>query len=171
MAKKPTLPKHGYSGINYDIETRILRFTATGGKGGVAFIGVPAEVFYGMPTGYNVQNFIDLKLRGRYTMIQIKPPPVVAYSHMNKEWTVYHETEKWIYKQRPGWPTNTSDSDEEANYARFLALAADLAPDVRIPISPTLDPETVAFEMQTRAKTTAPTADELNLEEAGEPGE
>jgi hypothetical protein len=61
MATKTTTAAAGYA-IRYDLATRSLSFLSQHGGKDLMYLGVPPEVFYGMPTGQNVQNFIDLSL-------------------------------------------------------------------------------------------------------------
>jgi hypothetical protein len=121
-----------YDHVHYNVETRSLYFRSKSGGKGLVFLGVPQEVFYGMPSGANLENFIVLKLQGRYTRVEIPAPPLISYSRINAECHVYREGIKYTYKTRPGEPTSMPDNAEEA-FALFAQTYANREPDTAEP--------------------------------------
>jgi hypothetical protein len=127
--KKVSSQNSEFSAIHYNVETRSLLFTAKGQGKSLLFTGVPADLFYGMPSGMNVRNFIDLKLRGRYSMVELNPPPVISYSALNREVSVYmHDGTELIYKPRAGEPTSFG-SDAHSAFAIFQETYGRRTPD------------------------------------------
>jgi len=118
-----------FGAVNYNIETRTLLFSAKAQGKSLLFLGVPPDLFYGMPSGTNVRNFIDLKLRGRYSMVELTPPPIITYSLINKEVTVYlNDGTELIYKTRTGEPTAFGTNETEA-FQIFQETYGRRAPD------------------------------------------
>ena len=132
MASKKVLPNTGYARVEYDYARRILRFTPTGGGAVIRFLGVPPEVFYGMPSGQNVQNFIELKLRGRFAFEEEPEPPCIDVSLINRTVSVTLPTEVWVWKQRDGDPRSWPDDPHEA-FELFNRTLANRSPDQKIP--------------------------------------
>lgn len=73
---KQVTAKAGCESVHYGVETRRLTVIWKDGSA-ETFDGVMPEVFYGMPTGSSLINFIDLKLRGRYVVHKAQKPPAV----------------------------------------------------------------------------------------------
>ena len=113
MAKKKVSPNTGYSEIHYNIETRQLRFYDHLGNVFV-YHGIPGELFYGMPSGPNVQNFIDLKLRGRFEVHVEAAKPLVEYNLLAKELRVYIGDERWIWNVLDGQRVNIPPGNQDA---------------------------------------------------------
>ena len=121
MAEKHITSRHSnYVGAKYDIETRTLSFVPKSGTHKLCFYGVPSDVYYGMPSGANLQNFIDLRLMGRYAMATLRPPPLVQYSLINQRVTIEYEDATYEWNRREGEPQAFPDSSYEA-FALFQA--------------------------------------------------
>jgi len=130
MAGKTIKSKEcNYRDIAYDAHRRTLTFKSKGHTETVVFFGVPPEVFYGMPSGANVQNFIDLKLQGRYVMAVIKPPPVVAWSTINQTCTVYFDDRTCVWHRTADEPRAMSEHPDEA-YEQFMVTFGLRVPDI-----------------------------------------
>lgn len=124
MAHKKVTRAAGYSRIDYDIPTRTLTFRGIGRTASLVFYAVPAELYYGMPSGTNVQNFIDIKLRGRYSMAELRPPPFVTISRIEREVTLHSEGGRSVWKIRAGEPVALPDDSTDAYevFARSFLL-------------------------------------------------
>ena len=108
---KPLTAKAAFAGVEYSMETRIMTFIGKGESDSFLFYGVPPELYYGMPTGINLATFIALKLKGRYSMTQIKAAPIVYESGLNKEVRVDFGLETWTWsrlKDEPSIPEGNS---------------------------------------------------------------
>jgi hypothetical protein len=120
MASKTVTRSAGFSDIRYDVATHNLLFVGKGGGKSLMFLGVPPELFYGMPSGTNVDNFIQLKLIGRYSLVEIKPPPTIAYSTINKEFYLMEGDFTYTWKWQEGDPVALPENEHDA-FARFMA--------------------------------------------------
>jgi hypothetical protein len=121
MSKKAATSKSGWAAVDYCIYRRLLRFTPAHGGNVLIFKGVPPDIFYGMPSGINLTNFIDIKLRGRYEMAEIQPPPSISYSTLNREYRVQSEEGTTVFKREDGDPLIDCDADRFTVWEQFTA--------------------------------------------------
>jgi len=85
--KRITGKASGWQSVRYDCHTRTLFFIPNHSGCGLLFRGVPAELFYGMPSGANLDNFIEIKLWGRYVCERVPTPPALSMSRINQTYT------------------------------------------------------------------------------------
>lgn len=142
-SKKPTATS-GYDKIEYDLVRGTLTFRPKLGGVGRQYLRVPPEVFYGMPSGQNVQAFIECKLHGRYTYNELRPPPAILHYPISGIVAFNpNEDETWEWHLRPGEPQKWPE-DPEARFQLFSQTLAQRQPDKKKSLQPrdTLDEKT-----------------------------
>ena len=117
-----------FDAAHYNIDTKSLFFRHKAGGKSLLFLGVPEDVFYGMPSGANLENFISIKLQGRYSLVEMPPLPVLAYSVINQELRLFKDGQVLTYKTRKGEPTAISDNPTLA-WQSYLDSYAKREPD------------------------------------------
>jgi hypothetical protein len=131
MAQKPTTQKAAYSAVTYCCHRRILQFTPRRKGSIIQFAGVPMELFYGMPSGINLENFIEIKLQGRYSRTEFPPPPSISFSMMNQRYTVDYGDREEMFPRWAGDQLIDCDNDANTVYRLFLEIYGGRLPEQR----------------------------------------
>jgi len=122
--KKEVTSASKWARLEYDEARRTLRFVGSYGGPCVTFKCVPPELFYGAPSGKNLENFFTLKVYGRFEMEVETKPPTITLSMWKKEWTVtWPDGESHTWAVEPGDPTIVP-LDPRAAYDLHLATYA-----------------------------------------------
>jgi hypothetical protein len=96
VSEKKVTAHSGAESVDYSMEKKILSIIWRDGSW-MHFHGVPSEVYYGMPSGTMLQNFVDCKLKGRYLCTAEQAPPSMSVSTINRELTVWHKNVTFVY--------------------------------------------------------------------------
>ena len=126
MPSKKLAKGSGIDSAIYSMDRRVLTFTYNDGAI-LSFAGVPAEVYYGMPSGALLTSFIQIKLQGRYLCAFEPACPLVTVSRMNLELTVTMQGKEMKYPITKEEVSACPDTTREA-FTWFVKTIGDRKP-------------------------------------------